>query len=114
MQVRFNSPAEFEEELRKDPPKILRLTKGFTQTNHLPLQNVSVIATFVNRAGELVKLDRYVGQILGTQSEIDSKTLAGADKIIYRMEQLAAELKIEIRAGLYEETVSQTKQQKEK
>jgi hypothetical protein len=104
MTVRFNSVQEFEAELRADPPKVLRATKSFAQTNHLPIQHVSVIATFLNSAGQIVRLDRYVGQYLGRgpETSLDRTVMDRADKVLKQLEMLAREFNIEVRAGLYE------------
>jgi hypothetical protein len=105
MTVRFNSIQEFTAELRADPPKVLRLTKSFAQTDHAPLQHVSVIATYVNTGGQIVRLDRHIGQMFGgrmPETEIDRKVMDRADKVIRELETFAQEFKIEVRAGVYE------------
>ncbi len=105
MTIRFNSVQEFADELRNDPPKILRATKSFAQTNTLPIQQVSVIATYLNSAGQIVRLDRYIGQCYGgrvPETDIDRKVMAYADRILKDLQDLADHFKIEVRAGLYE------------
>jgi hypothetical protein len=105
MTVRFNSVQEFTAELRADPPKVLRATKSFTQTDTLPIQHVSVIATYLNSAGQIVRLDRYVGQCYAgrvPETDIDRAVMDRADKVIRELETLAQEFKIEVRAGVYE------------
>jgi hypothetical protein len=105
MTVRFNSVQEFGNELRADPPKLLRLTKSFAQADTLPIQNVSVLATYVNSNGQIVRLERYIGQCYAgrvPETDIDRQVIHRADKVVRELETLAQELKIEVRAGVYE------------
>jgi hypothetical protein len=102
--LRFNSPEEFAEELRKGPPadKILRVTKQFEVSNmHPTIRLVSVIGTFLNRDGQILRLQTYCGDYWG--KEFGDKALTKAEKIMCELSELGRELNLEIRAGVYEE-----------
>lgn len=102
--IRFNSVTEFKNELLKDPPIILRLTKSFT-AGTVPQIAVRVIATYrqPGRDDTIVKLERYCGQTMGMMTEPEKKVIQGADKILGELTAFAEKFGVEIRAGVYEE-----------
>lgn len=115
IQVWFSDPEEFTDELCKDPPsmvKVLRLTKTFKHSEKLPLQNVSVVSTFMRHVWisdhvavlERVELKSPCGQIhdYGGEDEVTKRVLARAEEIQGKIETTAKSLGIDVRAGIYE------------
>lgn len=103
MRVRFSDVDEYLEELRKDAPlvdrKILRLTNSFQARSFSPhIHTLTVMATArVNDS--VVVLEASCGDLWG-QSVPDEETLGRADAIHSRIKQTAADLELEVRAGL--------------
>jgi len=115
IKIWFSDPDEFTDELGKDPPnisKVLRLTKVFKHSETLPLQNVSVKATFMRHKWlsetvavlERVELKSPCGQIhdYGREDEVSKRVLDLAERIQGKIETTAKSLGVEVRAGIYE------------
>ena len=102
--VRFNDPEEFAAELVRDRPEnnILRSTRYIEPSKYAPIRYVSVVATFT-RHDEIVRLTRYCGDFWGNGMESDKKTIERAEKVMTDLDRLAEQLKLEVRAGIYEE-----------
>lgn len=84
MKVKFNSSAEFLEEISKDKDmverKIVRVTRLFASVKALPVKELSVVATAVVDS-KIIRLDRPVGQILTGAFE-DSEVQRQADRLV--------------------------------
>ena len=116
IKVWFSDAEEFVEELCKDPPnitKVLRLTKLFKHSESLPIQNVSVKATFVRHQWlsetvavlERVELKSPCGQIHdygGKEDEVSVRVMARAQEIQDKIEKTAKSLGLDVRGGIYE------------
>lgn len=118
--VLFNDVEEFLEELRADttPPlpiegpdptnverKILRLTNQLTTTNSFPIRNLSIVAAYRLQSGEVVRLERFVGQVLqsrGAGPNADEAVYGQAEGIRNVIEKTATERGLEVRAGKME------------
>jgi len=106
--VRFNDPEEFLCELAMNPPnleQLVRATKLFEQTNQFPIRHLSVIATYMLLRGSglfRVSLRRYCGQIWEHSPDENQKIYDKADEILRRIDEAAAKLHLETRAGIYE------------
>jgi hypothetical protein len=104
--VKFNFEEEFIDEFRDRPPNIdliLRVTRLFTDSATLPLKHVSVVATYLRDAAgthQLIKLERYVGQVLGQHDANGVQDKASA--LIEQITQAAKAKGLEVRAGIYE------------
>jgi hypothetical protein len=107
--TRFNAVEEFLDELRDRPPNIggniVRVTTSFQQSQTLPLQNVSVLATYLRNGDhmERVKLEHYLGQrFQHHEDEVSNKVMQKAREISDKITEAAKALKLEVRAGVYE------------
>jgi hypothetical protein len=107
--VRFSYEEEFLNELRDRPPNIdltVRATVGYDQSGSLPLQNVSVIATYLRDLHGLVsrvKLQRFFGQIYSLhETEQCKKVIDKAQLLIQKITDEAKAKGLECRAGIYE------------
>jgi len=103
IRVRFNDAEEFAAELSREKPNdnILRLTKQYQQSKDSPhIHYVSVLGSFV-RDGQIIKMTTYCGDYWGKGT--DRSAVDRADKVMMELEQVARELGVEVRAGVYEE-----------
>lgn len=116
--VRFNTEEEFIAELRQDRQgpgierAVVRVTTEFRTTAYFPARNVVVVATYkVAGHNTLVRLDRYVGQVVGYLTadgrqewhESDRKVLNEARRIEEAIIAAVAGVGCEARAGLLDE-----------
>jgi hypothetical protein len=104
MIVKFNDPKEFLEELAKDAQlikrSIVRVTQQTTQSNQVPvIAHLSVVAT-AEVAGDIVRLDRYCGQLWNMGK--DEKVLGLAKELVDRLIKGCEALSLEVRAGVIE------------
>lgn len=107
MIVKFNSTEEFCEELRKDAFKvdrgIVRVTNLFRVSGLSPsIRHLIVVATY-SAEGQVVKLERYCGDIWGINKEADDKVLSKAQAFHDFIISTCQELCLELRAGTLEE-----------
>ncbi len=110
--VKFNNVDEFIEELNTEfgfnetasMPifGIVRVTNQFVSTNVGPLQHLFVLATFKSGV-DIVRLDRFVGDIWKHEGQ-DKPVYERAEEVRQKIVQACAELKLEVRAGLWEES----------
>ena len=110
LRVSFTSPAEFADELRARGPNVepvVRLTYRWTAgANGLPLQHVSVVASYVSRlsGGELVlvELAHYAGEVWrGLHTEASERAHERADKAHEHVAAAVHALGLEPCAGTY-------------
>jgi len=113
--VRFNDHNEFIIELQKEFGKyggdpvdspILRLTCLPTSIPSPPsvgdpVGELSVVATIKDTRGDIIRLDRYCGQIWGAGAQ-DKATQDTMEEISGEIEKAAKELGLEIRGGTFE------------
>lgn len=106
--VRFNSLNEFVDELKYGTivDGVLRSTKVFKQISSYPMQDVSVVATALRRSGDIVQIVRlsiYCGQVATFDKDPSHcKTIVLADAEIKRLAEVAVDLGLNGRAGIYE------------
>ena len=108
--VRFSDEGEFLEELKERGPNIdnmIRLTKSFEHSDTLPLQNVSVVATYLRDTPPVIqriKLLRYCGQrySVGGEDSVSRKVMKSADEIMTGITNKAHSWRFEVNAGVYE------------
>lgn len=114
MIVRFNVVEEFLDELRADGTEgvdrqIVRVTLELRPTQHFPIRNLMVLASYrVAGKDVLVRLERFVGQIMGDGGGWDAsdrKVLDEADTITDRLKVVIHECGLVARAGILEEVV---------
>lgn len=102
--VKFTGTDEFLSELalqlRHIDSGIVRVTISWRQA--LPFTTVRVIASFVTVGGQLVKLDRHVGEYMSADGPDGKEVRERADKIADAIRAEAAKLKLETRAGIFE------------
>lgn len=104
MLVKFNDPKEFLEELAKDAQlikrSIVRVTQQTTQSNQVPvIAHLSVVAT-AEVEGDIVRLDRYCGQLWNIGK--DEKVLGLAKEMVNQIIKGCEALGLEVRAGVLE------------
>lgn len=107
MIIKFNDTGEFIEELKAesvirpvDTHAVLRLTNEQRTTPSLPgVSNLSVIATFKNHEGDIIRLERYVGELWGLDR--DDKLYEKVQEIHKLMTDVCRDLNIEVRAGVF-------------
>lgn len=107
--VKFNSPDEFCEELQKDQEKVARRIvrcTNQTQSSRLSanIKLVTVLATYAVRNSELrivdlVRLERFCGELWGINEEEDQKVWDRAEEIRKKIEAVCAASGLELRAG---------------
>ncbi len=105
MKVLFNDVGEFLEELAKDTPdrKIVRITNLFKNSSFSPnIKLLSVIASYTVQ-GQLVRLERYCGDIWEINEEQDNKIYERAQKVHAEIKEKCEEIGCEVRAGSIEE-----------
>ena len=110
LRVRFNSPAEFTDELRARGPNVepvVRLTYRWTRdANGLPLHHLSVVASYVRRlpCGRIVvaELAHYAGEVWrGLHEEASQRCRERAGRARDDVARAARELGLEVCAGVY-------------
>lgn len=101
--VYFESEAEFCEEMIRDANKIdwnvvrltfLQKTTGLGMFRHLYL-----IGTY-SIEGQIVKLDRYFGELTGTDQERDASVFQAATLAHTLVSEVCSEHKLEVRPGM--------------
>ncbi|MDD5510454.1 MAG: hypothetical protein PHI12_06575 [Dehalococcoidales bacterium] len=114
MIIRFNSIEEFTEELKKefeDKPRftlkpILRLTCQYRGSSASPnIKLATVVATIKSASDpqDIIRLEKYCGDIWSAQgASVNDKTGAHIQEAYEPIEKACKELKIEVRAGMYE------------
>lgn len=103
LKVKFNSIEEFLDELNKEPPpdKIVRHTNIFVCSKISAIfRMVFVVATYLNKHGQVVNLKHYCGDI--STMENDSKVLDKAEGYHKNIEQYCQVNGLETRAGVLE------------
>jgi hypothetical protein len=83
------------------------VTKLFAQSQTLPLQRVSVIAGVLRDVPptvQCIKLERPCGDITayGRKDSVSDATIQRAEAIQKQIEDFAAKVGLEVRAGIYE------------
>ncbi len=113
MIVKFNDPGEFIEELKREygqpgiaEPVILRLTTLTSMSSMSPnIHHVSVVATFKDSRGDVVKLEKYVGDVWGLGQ--DDKVWETVKKLHEFITTTSQEFGIDVRAGVLEPEVAE-------
>jgi hypothetical protein len=103
--VRFSDKAEFLEELRKDgpPTKIVRVTLTWQPFPKIPtIQAVSIVAGYVNAAGDLIQLQRYIGDDWGHGAGSSDDTRSKAKALVEELEVAISAAGYESRNGMIE------------
>jgi len=117
MIIKFTSVEEFIEELRKEfkpgkpipKPTVLRLTNQYRPSSMSPnIETMLVLDTVVNLRGEVIRFERFVGQLWRVREDQDRNVFDLAAQIHTRIEALCQELGIEVRAGVYEPEVERS------
>jgi hypothetical protein len=83
--------------------RILRVTRSYEQTQQPIVLHCHVLATCVIR-GKVVELRQYCGQlwdVKGHEPPSNAKTQACAEALLTQLQEAAAELGLEVRAGVY-------------
>jgi hypothetical protein len=117
MKVRFSTIEEFLAELQLDAPihdtsvggvwdeHILRVTRQYHPTPHVPLEHLFVLATCGIR-GKVVELRQPCGQVMriphGESHALNEPVEARADALLDDLRRAALALGLEVRAGVYE------------
>lgn len=103
MLIKFNDTGEFLEELKKEfswdhgGKPILRLTgerKSGQVATHL-----SAVATIKNGEGDVLRLDKFVGDLWGIGQDDD--VIKQYEAVRTMVEAAAKDIKIEVRAGVF-------------
>jgi len=103
--IKFHYPDEFIDELKKEPlaKPVVRLTNlRRTSEKFAPLASLIVVATAKAADGDIIRLEHYCGQLWGHKEE-DEKTWALAKNIGDHIRDVCKNLKLEVRAGIYEQ-----------
>ena len=103
--VKFNSVEEFLEELKKSPPSdnIVRHTTSYLNSTISPnINHVSVLASYLNKQGQIVRLVYYCGDVWGIGTE-DDKTYAVVNVHHARIEAACKDHGLEDRSGSLQE-----------
>ena len=114
LQVKFSNPEEFVEELRQEASAIedsvVRLTTRYTPSRGNPgIEHATVVATAYvgdrgGRTPRLLTLERFVGDLWGENfAHVDKPTLERREAVYDAIEEVAADLHLHLRAGVYEE-----------
>jgi hypothetical protein len=105
MKIVFNDVGEFIEELTVDPPpdKILRTTTRFSKRGGEPYHLVSVMATFVNKRGQVAELSHLCGEDWGEEFESTKQAHEHAKQVFSSIRSAAKDLGLEVRSGVLEE-----------
>jgi hypothetical protein len=106
--VRFSEPDEFIVELRREfenaspgPARpIMRMSGLIKSSNTMPLQHLYLCATILNARSEVVRLDKYCGDLWNGPHDTQVKEKYQHDYDALMGTALA--LKLEVRGGVYE------------
>ena len=117
MYVRFTNPDEFIAELRlavqahQVEQLRLRVTNHFKQVPNLPYQQQLVVAGFIETQWggspqqahfrRLTQLRHYCGDRWWQANSEDEKTIARAQQLVERLAEVAFELGLEVRHGIF-------------
>ena len=111
LRVRFTSPAEFVEELRRRPPDlepVVRLTYRWTaDPERLPVRHLSVMAGYLRSTSRgalvLAELVHYAGLVWpGLDHEASQQTRERARRAHEAIDQAARDLGLEVCGGVYD------------
>ena len=104
--VKFSFQDEYIDELRlaKLEKPIVRLTNLQRQVKTMPLRSLFVISTAKEANGDIIKLEQYCGQLWNIDQE-DKKVWDRVQIIHEHIKEACEALKLEVRAGIYEEGV---------
>lgn len=102
MHIHFSDVGEYIAELKESPPpsKTVRVTTAWRQTG-LPFVLVSLVCAHVNVGGELVELEYPCGESWGKGFSVTEETQERRDNAQRRVEHVAKELGLEVRAGRF-------------
>jgi hypothetical protein len=104
--IKFNSPEEFMDELDRHYPQdgIVRLTFMSKSSGISPnIKTQYIIGTAVTDRGYIVRLEVLCGDTWPDGAPGNDKVDARADAIMQALKDKAAELKLEVRPGVFEE-----------
>ncbi len=103
--IKFNFQDEYINELKKaklEQP-IVRLTNLQRHSEKIaPLRSLFVVSTAKAANGDIIKLERYCGQLWGIEKE-DERAWQKAAGIHSDIQEACLALKLEVRAGILEE-----------
>jgi hypothetical protein len=106
MIVRFSDTEEFLEELKHEVAeggpvgRLVRVTLMRSATSHVPIQRLAVVATFRSVREEVVRLERYCGDLWDVTA--DEETWARGKLMRDRVLEGADELAVDVRSGMLE------------
>jgi len=108
MIIKFTDPSEFLQEVEKDRPyierKIVRLTTHWIPSKASPsIFLVSVVSTAKLEWGDIIRLEKFVGDYWRGLEKENKGTLQKKDEIYHQIEEACKQLDLEVRAGVYEE-----------
>jgi len=103
--VSFNQVDEFVKELKQSNEfeilkHTVRLTRLYRRDGTLPIQRVSIVATFVTSSW-LVRLDQHIGQVWGNKSQEDAAVEMLCQKAVAEIEKQCAEQNLIVTAGVF-------------
>jgi hypothetical protein len=107
--VKFNEPDEFIQELQKDYPDryggrpIIRLTGLIKNARLLPIRHLYLAASIINPRDQIVKLEKYCGDLWGSNTKSDQDSRARYDELYGMVKKAAEDLNLEVRGGVFEE-----------
>ena len=104
MIVKFNSPAEFLEELKwlNNNVKVVRVARLERTSRVSPnITHWSIVATCRN-GDEIIRLDRYCGDYWGNDDPNSEETRRHVKEVMATLEQGCDALGVEVRGGIYE------------
>lgn len=106
--INFTEPEDFLNELRRDggaEKGPLRRTMQFIPDKQgLPLHGVQVVATYLNDDGNVVRLRRFVGTIMGQTIEDDNPTIIKASELLKTVKDEATKLGMTLLPGIFQVT----------
>lgn len=105
--VKFNAVEEFCAEMERDKSdidrRIVRLTHLFQDSRLSPnIQHVLAVATYSVK-GQVVRLERYCGDVWRINDEADKKVLDRAEAVHKAIKEACQRLELKVRAGILEE-----------
>lgn len=103
--VKFNSPAEFVEELKADAEKvdrgIVRVTQQFASSNLSPnVRSASIVAT-ARIGDQIIRLDRYCGDLWGMDSADEAVQRKLSDVMMF-IDNAVTSFGLTVRPGVIE------------
>ena len=103
--IKFSFQDEYLEELKKaklEQP-VVRLTNlQRLSEKFAPLRHLQVISTAKAANGDIIRLERYCGQLWGIERE-DKEVWGRAEQVHKEIKEACDFLKLEVRAGIFEE-----------